>query len=83
MSGAMLNVIESSLSGATPLLLAAIGVVRLWYAVPLVTSVSLVCAATRHETMNAILIHALRFAVWIVVFMVIVLGVIQFLSWMQ
>jgi hypothetical protein len=68
---------------ATTLLLAALGAMRLWYAVPLITSVSLVCAATRHEEMHDILIHALRFAIWIVVFMVIVLGVIQVLSWMQ
>jgi hypothetical protein len=68
---------------ATTLLLAALGAIRLWYAVPLITSVSLVCAATRHEEMHDILIHALRFAIWIVVFMVIVLGVIQVLSWMQ
>lgn len=64
-------------------LLGAIGAARYWYALPLVVSVSLVCAATRHEDMNAILIHAFRFAVWIVVFMAIVLGVIQLLSWMQ
>ncbi|HEX3598984.1 MAG TPA: hypothetical protein VHU84_02505 [Lacipirellulaceae bacterium] len=64
-------------------LLAAVGAVRLWYAVPLITSVSLVCAATRHEEMNAILAHAARFALWIVVFMAIVLGVIQLLSWLQ
>lgn len=64
-------------------LLAAVGIVRLWYAVPLVTSVSLVCAATRHEEMGPILIHAARFALWIVVFMVIVLGVIQAMSWLQ
>jgi hypothetical protein len=55
----------------------------MWYAVPLVTSVSLVCAATRHEEMGAILNHAARFALWIVVFMGIVLGVIQILTWMQ
>jgi hypothetical protein len=65
------------------LLLATTGIARLWYAVPLVTSVSLVCAATRHEAMGAILIHAARFAVWVLVFMAIVLAVIQFLSWMQ
>lgn len=65
------------------LLLGALGATRMWYAVPLITSVSLVCAATRHEAMDAILIHAFRFAVWIVVFMAIVLGVIQFLSWLQ
>ena len=64
-------------------LLAALGAARLWYAVPLVTSVSLVCAATRHEDMGAILTHAFRFGVWIVVFMGIVLGVIQLLSWLQ
>jgi hypothetical protein len=63
--------------------LATLGAVRLWYAVPLITSVSLVCAATRHEEMKAILVHALRFALWIVVFMVIVLAAIQFLSWLQ
>jgi hypothetical protein len=65
------------------LLLAALGAVRLWYAVPLITSVSLVCSATRHEDMGPILIHAFRFAVWIIVFMAIVLAVIQFLSWLQ
>jgi hypothetical protein len=65
------------------LLLATTGIARLWYAVPLVTSVSLVCAATRHEAMGAILIHAARFAVWVLVFMAIVLAVIQLLSWMQ
>jgi hypothetical protein len=64
-------------------LLATIGAARMWYAVPLITSVSLVYAATRHEEMGQILIHALRFAVWIVVFMAIVLGVIQVMSWMQ
>ncbi len=67
----------------TTCLLAALGAMRLWYAMPLITSVSLVCAATRHEAMDAILIHALRFAIWIVVFMAIVLGVIQFLTWLQ
>ena len=64
-------------------LLAALGAIRLWYAVPLVTSVSLVCAATRHEALSAILIHAFRFAIWIVVFMAIMLGIFQFLSWLQ
>jgi hypothetical protein len=64
-------------------LLAAMGIARFWYAVPLLTSVSLVCAATRHEEMGAILVHAARFALWIIVFMAIVLGIIQFLSWLQ
>ncbi len=43
--------------------------VSLWYALPLVVSVSLVCAATRHELMRPIVEHALRFAVWVLVFM--------------
>ena len=66
-----------------PLLLASNGIARLWYALPLVTSVSLVCAATRHEQMRPILIHALRFSIWVIVFMGIILCVLQFLSWMQ
>lgn len=65
------------------LLFAAAGAMRLWYAVPLVVSVSLVCAATRHEDLREILIHAGRFALWIIVFMAIVLCVIQALSWLQ
>jgi hypothetical protein len=74
---------QALIATVSPLLLAATGIARLWYAVPLVTSVSLVCAATRHEEMGPILIHALRFAVWVLVFMGIVLVVIQFLSWLQ
>jgi hypothetical protein len=66
-----------------PLILAATSAARLWYAVPLITSVSLVCAATRHERMGPILIHAVRFAIWVLVFMGIILCVLQFLSWMQ
>ena len=78
----MLNVLEGSPVIST-CLLAAMGAMRLWYSVPLVMSVSLVCAATRHEEMGAIVAHAIRFGLWIVVFMGIVLCVIQFLSWMQ
>jgi hypothetical protein len=33
--------------------------------------------------MRPILIHAARFAVWVVVFMAIVLAVIQLISWLQ
>lgn len=68
---------------AWPLILAATSAARLWYAVPLVTSVSLVCAATRHERMRPIMIHALRFAIWVLVFMGVILAVLQFLSWLQ
>ena len=64
-------------------LLAAMDPLRIWYAVPLIVSVSLVYAATRHETMGPIVVHAARFAVWIVVFMAIVFAVLQALSWWQ
>ena len=54
-------------------LLPLLAVIDLWYAAPLIVSVSLVCAATRHEQMRPILHHALRFGMWIVVFMAIVM----------
>jgi hypothetical protein len=46
-----------------------LAVMTLWYAVPLIVSVSLVCAATRHELMRPIIEHAIRFAIWVVLFM--------------
>ena len=54
---------------------------QLWYAAPLIVSVSLVYAATRHEMMEHILGHALRFGLWIVGFMGLVLGVLAVISW--
>jgi hypothetical protein len=53
-----------------------LAVASLWYAVPLIVTVSLVCAATRHELMRPILEHALRFAVWVLVFMVAFMGLL-------
>lgn len=53
----------------------------LWYALPLVVTVSLVYAATRHEEMGPILRHALRVGVWIVGFMAIGFVVLALLSW--
>jgi hypothetical protein len=53
----------------------------LWYALPLIVSVSLVYAATRHEEMKPILIHALRAAIWIVGFMAIIFGVLYLIGW--
>ena len=46
-----------------------LAVINLWYAVPLIVSVSLVCAATRHEEITPILNHAVRFGLWVLVFM--------------
>jgi hypothetical protein len=62
--------------------LAMMGPAKLWYAVPLIASVSLVYAATRHEEIGPILVHAVRFAIWIIVFMAAVLAVVQLMTWM-
>jgi hypothetical protein len=55
--------------------------IDLWYAVPAIIAVSLVYAATRHEPMRPILIHAGRVALWIVGFMAVVFVVIELISW--
>ncbi len=61
-------------------LLLALHAMRLWYVMPLLVSVSLVYAATRHEEMGPIIQHAVRFAVWVVVFMIAVGALLVFLS---
>ena len=53
---------------------------NLWFALPLIVSVSLVYAATRHEDVAAILRHALRVAVWITGFMAIILAILWLVS---
>jgi len=65
----------------TDILLAAMHVHDFWYSFPLIVSVSLVYAATRHEYMHPILAHAVRVGVWIVGFMLIVLAVLLLVSW--
>ncbi len=55
---------------------------NLWYALPLTVSVSLVCAATRHEQIAPILNHAIRFALWIVVFMGAVMVLLALMGWL-
>jgi hypothetical protein len=52
----------------------------LWYALPLVVSVSLVCAATRHELMRPIMHHAVRFGAWVVAFMAVFMGLLALLG---
>ena len=61
-------------------LLLAVGIHQMWYAAPLIVAVSLVYAATRHEEMAPILAHAVRFGVWICVFMALVMGVLMLMS---
>ena len=55
-------------------------VVRLWYLLPLVVSVSLVYGATRHERMAPILEHAIRFAIGMLFFLGVLFAIIWFIS---
>ena len=55
-------------------------VAQIWYAAPLVVSISLVYAATRHEQVGPILQHAFRLGVWIAGFMGVVFAVLFLLS---
>jgi len=52
----------------------------LWFAAPLIITVSLVYSATRHEEMGPIMTHALRVGVWIVGFMAVILLVLVLIS---
>ncbi len=52
----------------------------LWYAAPLIVSVSLVYAASRHESLNLILAHAVRACVWMVGLLGLVLLALYLLS---
>jgi multisubunit Na+/H+ antiporter MnhB subunit len=52
----------------------------LWYALPLVVAVSLVYAATRHESMQQIVRHAARVGTWIVGFMAVIFLVLALIS---
>ena len=54
---------------------------NLWHALPLVVAVSLVYAATRHEDMQPILVHAGRTAIWILGFMAVIFAVIYAIVW--
>lgn len=70
------------LAFSAPPLLPLLAVVNLWYAVPLIVSVSLVCAATRHEEMLPILTYALRFGLWVLVFMAGVMVLLGIMGWL-
>lgn len=61
-------------------LLAQAGTNRLWYAVPLIVTVSLVYAATRHEAMQPILRHAVSSATWMGGFIAAVMAVLWLLG---
>ena len=63
------------------MLIAGITDWSLWYAIPLIVSISLVYGATRHEMLMPILIHAWRSMVWIVGFMTAIYVVLLFAGW--
>jgi hypothetical protein len=52
-----------------------------WHLLPLLISVCLVYGATRHELMGPILMHALRFGIWIVGFMGVIFVLLCLMSW--
>ena len=53
---------------------------RLWYALPLVVTISLVYGATRHERPRPIIEHAIRFGLWILTFMAVIFVVLWLLT---
>ena len=55
----------------------------LWYALPAIVAVSLVYAATRHERMPPIWLHAAKVAGWIIGFMFIVFLLLQFIDYLN
>jgi hypothetical protein len=64
------------------LLMGAIEHNRLWYALPLIISFSLVYGATKHEEMSEVLVQGYRAAVWIVGFMFTVFAVVWVIDWL-
>jgi len=63
------------------MLLASLWNNQLWYALPLIVSVSLVYGATRHELMGPILQHSFRSAVWMLGFMGVIFVILFAVTW--
>lgn len=53
---------------------------HIWFAIPLVIVYSLVYAATRHEDMKSIVAHASRFGGWLILLLVVVYGILYFVT---
>jgi len=66
----------------TTFFLPLLATMDLWQSLPLIISVSLVCAATRHEEIRPILHHAIRFGFWIVLFMGAVMAGLALMGWL-
>ena len=54
---------------------------QLWVGLPLIIVISLVYAATRHELMVPILVHAVRLGAWIFSFVACIFAVLMAISW--
>lgn len=63
-----------------PFLLAA-QMSDLWYAIPLVTAISLVYSGTRYEDMREILWRSLRMGLWTIFFLTIFFIVLLLIAW--
>jgi hypothetical protein len=63
-----------------PAALLAVHINDLWYALPLIVSVSLVYSATRHELPQPIAAGAVRMAAWIGGFMIVGFAVLFAMS---
>lgn len=70
-----------SVSTIANAIIGAVWFSRIWYSLPLIAAISLVYAATRHEALKPILDHALRFAFWVITFMVLVYLLLTFASY--
>jgi hypothetical protein len=63
-----------------PLAAASLWHSDLWLSLPVIAAVSLVYAATRHERMGPLWLHAGRVAAWIIGFMLALLIVLEYVS---
>ena len=49
---------------------------KIWWALPLIVSISLVYGATRHEHIGQIMIQSYKAAIWVIGFMLLIFAVI-------
>jgi hypothetical protein len=54
----------------------------LWYALPLILAAALVYAATRHERLGPILVHAVRLGLSIFGVLAVILVALAWVSWL-
>lgn len=59
-----------------PTTLFAAQIIQLWHLIPLIIAISLVYGATRHELMDQILGHAVRFGGWVLGFIGVLFAVL-------